>query len=265
MALSGVPPEQRLLFGNTRGLPWWGSLVLALGLALVAAIAELMLSDSVGRVFEGASFIGCVAAVCLARRNSLFCPMVQPPLIVGLVGPAVMFVLGDVDGGTRARLIAVANPLINSFPAMAVTTGVTLAIGIGRLVHARRSRARSTELRDEERGDGGRRRKPPEREQRSGGRRPSGKTASRPQQRPAGSSTSSGEHKKPSPQQREATTRKQPPPRGGSGARREPPERDRRGGKPRRPDDSGRNPRPRPGEGQRQGQQRKPRRRPDDE
>lgn len=136
---AGVPPEQRPLFGSSRGLPWWGSLLLALGLTVIGAVAEIEFSGSVGRVFEAACFVGCVAAVCLARRNSLFGPMVQPPLIMGISGPVVMLLLGDHTGSNiKSKLFAIATPLINSFPAMAVATVVTIAIGIARIVWARR-------------------------------------------------------------------------------------------------------------------------------
>ena len=66
------------------------------------------------------------------RRRNLFGPVVAPPLLLALAVPAIVL-MGDGASGTDTLLI-IAAPLVNSFPTMAVTTGVVLALGLSRLI-----------------------------------------------------------------------------------------------------------------------------------
>ena len=63
--------DERSILGKSRGLPWWGAVLLAFVLAAIAAAFDMQRQDSLGRVFQGAYFVGCVAAICLVRRRSL--------------------------------------------------------------------------------------------------------------------------------------------------------------------------------------------------
>jgi len=111
----------------------------AFGLALVGAIAALNLQDGLGFIFQGCYFVGAAGAVCAVKRRSLFGPMVQPPLILALTVPAVVLLGSDLPAGsdTLEKALAVSTPLINGFPTMAITTGVTLLIGVVRFLRER--------------------------------------------------------------------------------------------------------------------------------
>ncbi|MGH3626391.1 MAG: DUF6542 domain-containing protein [Sciscionella sp.] len=138
-ASTSTPWEDRQLFGNSRGLPWWGSILLALGLAVVGAFVDLKMQNTLGRVFQGAYFVGCVGAICLVRRRSLFGPMVQPPLILGITVPLVVLLGGPaLTGGLKTKVLAVSAPLINGFPTMAITTAITVGVGVARIYLQRR-------------------------------------------------------------------------------------------------------------------------------
>lgn len=131
--------DERAIVGSGRGLRWWGAIALALGLAAVGAAIDMQVQDKLGLLFKGCYFVGCVGAACAVRRGSLFTPMVQPPLVLAVTVPGVVLFgsgLPD-DSDTLARILAVGNPLINGFPTMAVTTAVTLAIGIFRVIRER--------------------------------------------------------------------------------------------------------------------------------
>ncbi|MGX7825258.1 DUF6542 domain-containing protein [Actinokineospora sp. 24-640] len=126
--------DERPILGQSRGLPWWGAILLAIGLSAVAAVIDMQTRDTLGPVFQGAYIAGCVAAVCLVRRRNLFGPIVQPPLVFALVSVCALVALGPgAGGGLKGLLFNVALPLTGNFPTMAITTGVVLAIGIGRL------------------------------------------------------------------------------------------------------------------------------------
>ncbi|MFB9432386.1 DUF6542 domain-containing protein, partial [Streptoalloteichus tenebrarius] len=130
---------ERSVFGNSRGLPWWGAVLLALCLTTVGVFVDMERSNSLGMVFKGAYFVGCLLAVCWVRRRALFGPMVQPPLVLAVTVPVVVLVGSGAPsvGGRSAKFLAIGAPLINGFPTMAVTTGLTLGIGLLRVLRQR--------------------------------------------------------------------------------------------------------------------------------
>lgn len=128
--------DERSIFGQSRGLPWWGAVLIAFGLAAIAAAFDMQRQDTLGKVYQGAYLVGCVAAICLVRRRSLFGPLVQPPLVFAVTAVAAIVLLAPDkggDGGVKSLIFTVAFPLTSNFPTMAVTTGITVAIGVYRL------------------------------------------------------------------------------------------------------------------------------------
>jgi hypothetical protein len=134
-----VPWDERPIVGARPGLPWWGAVLLAFGLALVGAIVDIQIGGSLGILFKGCYFVGSVGAVCAVQRRSLFGPMVQPPLALAVVVPGVVLTGSGVPPGsdTLAKALAIATPLINGFPTMAVTTAIALVVGIVRYYRER--------------------------------------------------------------------------------------------------------------------------------
>jgi hypothetical protein len=133
---AGPAWDERAIVGRMRGLPWWAAVLLAFGLAAIAAWVDMHRQDSLGRIYQGAYVLGCLVAVCWVRRRNLFGPMVQPPLVfavtaigaVALAQPGPLF-----GGGVKQLLLSVALPLTSNFPTMAITTGATVVIGLLRL------------------------------------------------------------------------------------------------------------------------------------
>lgn len=155
---------QRSAFGASRGWPWWGAVLLALGLSIVGAFIDMKMSSHLGKVFEGAYFVGCVGAVCLVRRRNLFGPMVQAPLILAVTVPVVVLLTAGLPSGssTVSKLLALGVPLVTGFPTMAITTGATVLIGGIRFLVQRRPAGVDS---DDDRGDRpGSRRRPSDRD-----------------------------------------------------------------------------------------------------
>ena len=126
------------------GIPPVAAVAAAFGLTALGVFVDLQRVGTVGTVFQVLYVIGCVLAVAWVRRRSLFAPMVQPPLLLAAAVPAIVLLSGGANLGTGATetLLAVGAPLVNSFPTMAATTGVVLAIGLGRLVLQREPKGR---------------------------------------------------------------------------------------------------------------------------
>jgi hypothetical protein len=133
-----VPWDERLVVGSRRGLPWWLAVLLALGLAVVGAVLGKPAQGNLPLVFKVCYVAGAVLAVCLVRRRGIFGPMVQPPLVLAVTVPAVVLATSGSQGGdTLSKALNIATPLINGFPTMAITTGITLLIGLIRIFRER--------------------------------------------------------------------------------------------------------------------------------
>jgi hypothetical protein len=125
--------------GNIGGIPWWAATVLAVAFTAIGVFADIGRIYRLGVIFQVCYFAGCLLAVLWVQRRGLFGPMVQPPLIMAATVPAVVLILGgEVTGsGLTAKALAIGTPLINGFPTMAITTGVTVTVGCIRLLRQR--------------------------------------------------------------------------------------------------------------------------------
>ena len=129
-----VPWNYRAIFGTFRGIPWWAAILSALVPAFIGAFIDINSSKTVGWTFNAVFFIGALAGILLVQRRSLFAPMVQPPLILAATVPTLVLFTGGVQKGGLANMaLGLGKPLIDSFPVMAVTTAVTVALGILRI------------------------------------------------------------------------------------------------------------------------------------
>lgn len=126
--------NDRALFGTFRGLPWWAAVLIAFVLAIVGTFVDVNSSKTVGWVFAVTFFVGAVGAVVFVERRSMFGPVVQPPLILAIVVPLVVLMTqGFPSGGLTSVGLSLGKPLIDGFPAMALTTACTVIIGITRV------------------------------------------------------------------------------------------------------------------------------------
>jgi hypothetical protein len=132
--IDGPDWSQRSAFGS-RGVPWWAAVLLAaLPTAIGTAIDVDASSGKPGAWFTGCYVVGCMLAIVLVQRRSVFGPMVQPPLVLAIVMPLIVVLSGHNPGGGRTgQLLSVAFPLISSFPAMGSTTAVAIVIGLLRI------------------------------------------------------------------------------------------------------------------------------------
>ncbi|RAS63842.1 hypothetical protein C8D87_106244 [Lentzea atacamensis] len=130
-----VPWNYKAIFGSFKGIPWWAAILCALVPAFIGAFIDISSSKTVGWTFNAVFFVGALVAILLVQRRSLFAPMVQPPLVLAATVPLLVMLTGGVQkGGLAAMAIGLAKPLVDSFPVMAVTTAVTVTLGIIRIV-----------------------------------------------------------------------------------------------------------------------------------
>ncbi|MGQ0773822.1 MAG: DUF6542 domain-containing protein [Pseudonocardiales bacterium] len=130
----GLQWDERSLLPHHAGVKPWLAVLLTLALTAAGVLADIHRINQLGVVFDACYFLGCLLAVVVVTRKGLFGPMVQPPLVLAFAVPSVVVLSGSVpSGGGVAAALAVGTPLINGFPTMAITTGLTLAIGIFRI------------------------------------------------------------------------------------------------------------------------------------
>ncbi|WP_244885671.1 DUF6542 domain-containing protein [Amycolatopsis vancoresmycina] len=135
-----MPWDERPVVGSRRGLPWWAAVLVGLGLAVAGALVGKPSQANIPVVFVVCYIAGAVIAVCAVKRRGLFGPMVMPPLVLAVTVPTVILLTsGSQSQGDDmlSKALSIGTPLINSFPTMAVTTGITLLIGIVRIVRER--------------------------------------------------------------------------------------------------------------------------------
>ena len=144
MVRNDAPPtwETSSALSTVRGVPWWAAVLLALAFTGLGVFVDLERINRLGLIFQGCYFAGCVLAVIWVQRRGLFGPMVQPPLILALAVPGVVLAAsgGTSGDGLTAKALAVGTPLINGFPTMAITTGITVLIGLIRILRQRAPR-----------------------------------------------------------------------------------------------------------------------------
>jgi hypothetical protein len=117
-------------------VPLWGAVLLAAVPTAIGTVLDILIWAQPDMLFKACFFVGCVLAVLLVKRRSVFGPMVQPPLVLTIVMPLLVLITGNgvtSGAGVTAKALAVARPLISSFPIMAGATLVALGIGLVRM------------------------------------------------------------------------------------------------------------------------------------
>ncbi|PSL54301.1 hypothetical protein B0I31_107359 [Saccharothrix carnea] len=133
---SAVRWNDRAMFGSFRGLPWWAAVLGTFVVAVVGTFVDVnSAAKTVGWVFAITFFVGCVGAVVFVERRSMFGPIVQPPLVLAIVVPILVVMTQGMPstGGLASIGLTLGKPLIDGFPAMAITTACTVIIGIVRV------------------------------------------------------------------------------------------------------------------------------------
>lgn len=133
------PVPDRSIVATVLGVPPLAAVGLAAALTGLGVLVDLFRIGTLGAVFTVCYLGGCVLSVAWVRRRSLFGPMVSPPLLLAVAVPVVVLLAGSPRPGTgiSERLITIGAPLVNSFPTMAWTTAVVLALGVGRILAQR--------------------------------------------------------------------------------------------------------------------------------
>jgi hypothetical protein len=130
------PMADRSALPTVLGVPPIAAVGIAAALTAIGVLVDLTRIGNLSTVFTVCHISGCVLAVIWVRRNGLFGPMVQPPLLVAAAVPVVVLMAGNPrpGQGVAEQLLVIGAPLVNAFPVMAWTTGTVLVLGLLRIV-----------------------------------------------------------------------------------------------------------------------------------
>jgi hypothetical protein len=120
-----------------RGLPWWGALLVLIGVAAVGGVIDTLSSSQSRTGFNIGIVVASIVAVVIVRRTHMFPIVIAPPIVY--TGAAV-FDLYLRSGGLSNRKVvfdAAANYLVYGFPAIASATAAVLIIAGVRLITRR--------------------------------------------------------------------------------------------------------------------------------
>jgi hypothetical protein len=124
-------------------VPWWGAVVIAVGLTAVGFAFDAGSGNEELTNFFGALYAaGCIVAVLAVRQQSVFTAVVQPPLILFVAVPSAYFLFHHSEiHGIKDILINCGYPLIERFVLMFTTTVIVLLIGMARWYFGAAARA----------------------------------------------------------------------------------------------------------------------------
>ena len=118
-----LPARAASVLAAVRGVPWWAAVLIAFVLTLSGATLDFASNTTLGLVGWISTIAGTVLSTLAVRRDSIFTPMVQPPLVV-----AAAMVLAHVFTVDH-RVLGIGLSLINAFPLMLVATAGALVLG----------------------------------------------------------------------------------------------------------------------------------------
>lgn len=120
-----------------RGLPWWGALLVLIGIAAIGGLIDTLASSQTRSGFNIGIVIASVVAIIVVRRAHMFPIVIAPPIIYTA---AAVFDLYLRSGGLHNRKVvfdAAANYLVYGFPAIASATAAVLIIAGIRMIARR--------------------------------------------------------------------------------------------------------------------------------
>lgn len=128
---SAVSAQRRSVHPNVPGVPWWGTVMIAVTATAVGFAFDAGGGKELTHVFAALYVIGCLLAILVVRQSGIFTAVVQPPIILFVAVPGCYFLFhGAKLNGLKEVVINCAYPLVERFPLMLITSGVVLLVGL---------------------------------------------------------------------------------------------------------------------------------------
>ncbi|WP_229853026.1 DUF6542 domain-containing protein [Streptomyces albospinus] len=116
---------------------------MALGLAVVGALADTAISSRPGWVFAVGAALGAALAAKACSRAGAWWLISAPPLVVAVITVACEEVAGTTTAQGKGLTTAAVRWAVDGFPAMAAAEAVLIVVLVTRLVRTRRQSGRN--------------------------------------------------------------------------------------------------------------------------
>jgi hypothetical protein len=120
-----------------RGLPWWGALLVLIGIAAVGGIIDTLGSIQVRGGFNIGIVVASVVAILVVKRSHMFPIVIAPPIVYSGAALFQLYLRSSGLNDRRVILDAAANYLVYGFPAIAAATAAVLIIAGVRMITRR--------------------------------------------------------------------------------------------------------------------------------
>jgi hypothetical protein len=117
-----------------RGLPWWGAMIILIGIAGFGELIDSLASIQVKSGFNIGIVVASIIAIIAVRRSHMFPVVVAPPIVYSTAALAQVYFRSNVLGQSHVFLDAAANYLVYGFPAIAASSAAVLIIAGIRLI-----------------------------------------------------------------------------------------------------------------------------------
>jgi hypothetical protein len=121
-----------------RGLPWWGALLVLLGIAGIGALIDNLGSIEGKSGFNIGIVIASIVAIIAVKRSHMFPVVIAPPIVYSGAAFLQFYVRRETAGSGVSKqqvlLDTAANYLVYGFPAIAGATAAVLLIAGVRLI-----------------------------------------------------------------------------------------------------------------------------------
>jgi fumarate reductase subunit D len=115
-----------------RGLPWWGALLILVGIAVIGGVVDAK-SSSQG-AFNIAIIAASVISILVVRRSHMFPIVIAPPIVYSVASMFMLYIRSDGLHDKKQIIDAAANYLVYGFPAIASATAAVLIIAGIRMI-----------------------------------------------------------------------------------------------------------------------------------
>jgi hypothetical protein len=117
-----------------RGLPWWGALLLLVGIAAIGGLIDTLGSIQVKGGFNFGIIAASIIAILAVKRSHMFPIVIAPPIVYSAAALFQLYVRSSGLSDRKVIIDAAANYLVYGFPAIAAATAAVLIIAGVRLI-----------------------------------------------------------------------------------------------------------------------------------
>jgi hypothetical protein len=119
---------------SERGLKWWAALLVLIGIAVVGALIDSLLSIQGKDGFNIGIVVASIVAIVMVKRSHMFPVVIAPPIVYSAGALFQLYVRSSGLNDRRVVLDAAANYLVYGFPAIAAATAAVLIVAGFRLI-----------------------------------------------------------------------------------------------------------------------------------